>query len=85
MAQQKNLLKTFLKWRYKNVSNRTFVHVASLVVGFLAGLVAVTLKNTTYLIQSLLKAGIIFSENQLYFMLPIVGVALGFLFVKVVL
>ncbi|MEM8847921.1 MAG: chloride channel protein, partial [Bacteroidota bacterium] len=84
MAQQKNLLKTFLKWRYKNVSNRTFVHVASLVVGFLAGLVAVTLKNTTYLIQSLLKAGIIFSENQLYFILPIVGLALVFLYVKFV-
>ena len=80
----KRLLTRFLKWRYKNVSNKTFVHVTSLIVGFLAGLVAVTLKNTTYLIQSLLKAGIIFSENQLYFILPIVGLALVFLYVKFV-
>lgn len=54
----------------------------SLVVGFLAGLVAVTLKNTTYFIQSLLEKGIVFSENQLYFILPIIGLALVFIYVK---
>nr|WP_299341868.1 chloride channel protein [Allomuricauda sp.] len=81
---QKRLLTQFLKWRYRNISNRTFVHIMSLVVGFAAGLVAVTLKNFTYLIQSVLRAGIIFSENQLYFVLPIVGLALVFLYVKFV-
>ncbi|MEM9076781.1 MAG: chloride channel protein [Bacteroidota bacterium] len=83
-SKVKRLLTRFLKWRYKNISNRTFVHIMSLLVGFTAGLVAVTLKNFTYLIQSLLKAGIIFSENQLYFILPIVGLALVFLYVKFV-
>lgn len=82
--KKKSLLTRFLKWRYKNISNRTFVHIMSLVVGFLAGLVAVTLKNTTYFIQSLLEKGIVFSENQLYFILPIVGLALVFLYVKFV-
>ncbi len=56
----------------------------SLVVGFLAGLVAVTIKNITYFIESLLKLGIIFSENQLYFVLPTIGLALVFLYVKFV-
>ncbi len=84
MPDQSKFLKRFLKWRYKNISNKTFVHIMSLAVGFLAGLVAVTLKNTTYLIQSLLKTGIIFSENQLYFVLPIIGLALVFLYVKFV-
>lgn len=82
--KKKSLLTRFLKWRYKNISNRTFVHIMSLAVGFLAGLVAVTLKNTTYFIQSLLEKGIVFSENQLYFILPIVGLALVFLYVKFV-
>ncbi|PWL39663.1 chloride channel protein [Flagellimonas aquimarina] len=82
--KKKSLLTRFLKWRYKNISNRTFVHIMSLVVGFLAGLVAVTLKNTTYFIQSLLEKGIVFSENQLYFILPIIGLALVFLYVKFV-
>nr|WP_298995735.1 chloride channel protein [uncultured Allomuricauda sp.] len=84
MPNTKKLLTKFLKWRYKNISNKTFVHLMSVLVGFTAGLVAVTLKNFTYLIQSLLKAGIIFSENQLYFILPIVGLALVFLYVKFV-
>ncbi len=84
MVFAKKALKKFLKWRYKNISNRTFVHIMSLAVGFLAGLVAVTLKNTTYFIQSLLEKGIVFSENQLYFILPIVGLALVFLYVKFV-
>nr|WP_299071101.1 chloride channel protein [uncultured Allomuricauda sp.] len=82
MPNTKKLLTRFLKWRYKHISNKTFVHIMSLVVGFLAGLVAVTLKNTTYFIQSLLEKGIVFSENQLYFILPIIGLALVFIYVK---
>lgn len=54
----------------------------SLIVGFLAGLVAVTVKNSTYFIESLLKKGIVFSENQLYFILPTIGLTLVYLYVK---
>lgn len=82
--KKKSWLTRFLKWRYKHISNRTFVHIMSLVVGFLAGLVAVSLKNFTYFIQALLETGIVFSENQLYFILPIVGLTLVFLYVKFV-
>ncbi len=82
--KKKSWLTRFLKWRYRHISNRTFVHIMSLVVGFLAGLVAVTLKNFTYFIQALLETGIVFSENQLYFILPIVGLTLVFLYVKFV-
>ncbi len=56
----------------------------SVVVGFTAGLAAVTLKNITYFIQSLLEGGIVISENQLYFVLPTIGLALVFLYVKFV-
>lgn len=80
----KKLLTRFLKWRYRNISNRTFIQIMSLVVGFLAGLVAVTVKNTTYFIESLLKKGIVFSENQLYFILPTIGLTLVYLYVKFV-
>lgn len=82
--KKKSLLARFLKWRYKNISNKTFVHIMSIAVGFLAGLVAVTLKNITYFIESLLKMGIIFSENQLYFILPTIGLTLVYLYVKYV-
>lgn len=82
--KKKKLLTKFLKWRYKNISNKTFVHIMSLVVGFLAGLAAVTLKNLTYFIQALLEKGIVFSENQLYFILPVIGLTLVFIYVKFV-
>ncbi|MBO0331087.1 chloride channel protein [[Muricauda] lutisoli] len=80
----KKLLTRFLKWRYRNISNRTFIQIMSLIVGFLAGSVAVTLKNSTYFIESLLKKGIVFSENQLYFILPTIGLTLIYLYVKFV-
>ncbi|MER3319297.1 MAG: chloride channel protein [Allomuricauda sp.] len=78
----KKLLTRFLKWRYRNISNRTFIQIMSLIVGFLAGIVAVTVKNSTYFIESLLKKGIVFSENQLYFILPTIGLTLVYLYVK---
>ncbi|WP_343487090.1 chloride channel protein [Allomuricauda sp. d1] len=81
---KKSPLTNFLKWRYKHISNKTFVHILSVVVGLLAGLVAVTLKNLTYFIESLLERGIIFSENQLYFVLPVIGLTLVYLYVKFV-
>ena len=56
----------------------------SVVVGFLAGLAAVTLKNITYFIESLLETGIVFSNNQLYFVTPIIGLTLVYLYVKFV-
>lgn len=82
--KKKKLLTRFLKWRYKNISNKTFIHIMSLVVGFMAGAVAVTLKNFTYFIEALLKKGIVFSENQLYFILPTIGLTFVYLYVKFV-
>jgi CIC family chloride channel protein len=78
------LFTKFLKWRYKNISNKTFIHILGIIVGFLAGLASVILKNLTYFIQSSLKDGIVFSSNQLYFILPIIGLTLVFLYVKFV-
>ncbi|MGI9547894.1 MAG: chloride channel protein [Flavobacteriaceae bacterium] len=80
--QIKRLFKRFLRWRYKNISNKTFTQILSVVVGFLAGLAAVTLKNLTYFIESSLEQGIIFSDYQLYFIIPIIGLTLVFLYVK---
>lgn len=56
----------------------------AVLVGLLAGLAAVTLKNLTYFIESSLESGIIVSRNQLYFILPIIGLTMVFLYVKFV-
>ncbi len=82
--QLKRVFKRFLRWRYKNISNKTFTQILSVIVGFLAGLASVTLKNLTYFIESLLEKGIVFSDYQLYFIIPIIGLTLVFIYVKYV-
>ena len=76
------LLTKLLKWRYRNVSSKRFIYVMSIAVGLLAGLASVTLKNLTYFIEASLEKGIIFSDNQLYFIIPIIGLTLVYLYVK---
>lgn len=58
--------------------------VLSVLVGLGSGIVAVTIKNITFWIQALLENGIIFSKNQLYFILPLVGLFLVYLVLKFV-
>ncbi len=83
-TQRKRILTSFLKWRYKHISNKTFTHILSVAVGLLAGLASVSLKNLTYFIHSQAEKGAVFSNNQLYFVLPIVGLTLVYLYVKYV-
>ena len=83
-ALAQKLFSQFLKWRYKNISNKTFTHIMAVAVGLLAGLASVILKNLTFFIQSSLADGIVFSSNQLYFILPIIGLTLVYLYVKFV-
>jgi CIC family chloride channel protein len=54
----------------------------SVLVGFLAGLASVTLKNTTYFIESSLEKGVLFLSTELYFVLPVLGLTLVYLYVK---
>lgn len=68
----------FLMWRYKHISQRQFIYILSILVGLLVGLAAVLLKNTAFAIQALLEKGIIVSKNQLYFILPTIGLLLVF-------
>lgn len=79
------LLRKFLIWKYKHISERQFVYILSIVVGLLAGLGTVSLKNLTYLIQSLLEEGIIQDFVGMYFVFPIIGLSLVFIIQKYVL
>jgi len=60
------------------------VFLLALVIGLLSGLVAVTIKNITYTIEAVFEKGIILSENSIYFVLPVIGLLLVYLFVKYV-
>jgi CIC family chloride channel protein len=82
MPTKSNFLKRLLIWRYKHVSEKNFVFVLSLIIGLLAGLISVFIKNITFAIEAIFEKGIILSENSIYFILPIVGLFLVYLFVK---
>jgi CIC family chloride channel protein len=81
MSKQQ-FVKRFLIWKYKRVSQRNFILLLSGIVGLIAGLISVLLKNLTFGISWLLEKSIIFSQNKIYFILPIIGLTLVYFFVK---
>jgi CIC family chloride channel protein len=79
----KLLLRKFLIWKYKNISERNFIYILSILVGFLAGLGTVVLKNLTHYIQLLLEINIFEDyKSSLYFIFPIIGLVLVFIIKK---
>ncbi len=76
----KSLLRKFLIWKYKHISERQFIYILSILVGFLAGMGTVLLKNITHYIQ-LLFALDFFNDyqNSLYFIFPILGLLLVYM------
>ena len=81
--KKRNIFTKILIWRYKHISERQFVLVLSIFVGFLAGLGTVILKYLTLLIQSILEGGFIKNYHySLYFVFPIIGVWLVYLIKK---
>lgn len=79
-SQKRNIYTRILIWRYKHISERQFVYLLSIIVGFLAGLGTVILKYIALFIQSVLEEGIIKNYHySFYFIFPIIGVWLVYL------
>ncbi len=76
----KSLLRKFLIWKYKHISERNFIYILSVLVGFLAGIGTVSLKNITHYIQLLFEINIFKNyQNSLYFIFPIIGLLLVYI------
>jgi len=83
LFNSKILFRKFLKWRYQHISNKQFIQIASAVIGLLAGLGAVVLKNITHFIQRLLEGEFIRDIHQaFYFIFPIIGLLIVLLVIK---
>ena len=86
MMQTKYIVRKILKWRYKHISNSQFINIASAIIGLLAGLGAVTLKNLTHFIQELLEVEFIKDIHLVfYFIFPIIGLLLVLLTIKYII
>lgn len=69
------LLVKFLIWRVKHISNKNFVVFLAGVIGLVAGIAAVILKESVHLIQSLLIDENGFMEGNYYYIgLPLIGI-----------
>lgn len=74
------VLRKFLIWKYKHISERNFIYILSILVGFLAGMGTVALKNFTHYIQLLFELDFFKNyQNSLYFIFPIVGLLLVYI------
>jgi len=76
----KSILRKFLIWKYKHISEQQFIYMLSILVGFLAGIGTVVLKNLTHTIRHLFDL-YIFKDyhSSLYFILPIIGLLLVYI------
>jgi chloride channel protein, CIC family len=72
-----DVLTRFLIWRLKHISNKDFVLILSVVIGVIAGIAAVVLKETVHFIKDLLTGGFdIAYSNYLYLSYPLIGIFL---------
>ena len=76
----KPFIKRLLILRYKYISQKNFVFLLAILVGLLSGLVSVIIKNITYAIEWMVSTGGRVSENSIYFVLPVIGLLLVYLF-----
>lgn len=78
--QLKKILRKFLIWKYKHISERNFIYVLSILVGFLSGSIAVLLKNLTHYYQLLLDINWLEAyKASMYFVFPIIGLLLVYI------
>ena len=84
IVQSKGLLARFLLWRVKNVKEKNFVIFLSLIVGLVCGLVGVILKNSIHYVHHFITESMsLDSGNALFIFLPIIGIVLTTIWVKV--
>ena len=85
MSDTKNWLSRLHEWRIKHVSDKMFIIVLALMVGFFAAVAAFILHSLINQISGLLTSQINDTKaNWLYLVLPVVGIYLTSLFVRYV-
>ncbi len=83
MQNNSQLTRRFLTWRVRNIKEKHFLLILSLVVGLFSGLAAVILKNSILFTHHLLTKG--FNpgdQNWLFLAYPMVGILITLLFVR---
>jgi len=86
MPVKNKFFKKILILRYKYISQRQFIYILAILVGFLAGVGAVILKNLTHFFQHLLEGNLVrYYHNAFYFLFPILGLTIVYFIIKYVI
>ncbi|PIF06372.1 MAG: chloride channel protein [Draconibacterium sp.] len=83
LTHSQRMINQLIVWRLKRISDRNFLYVLSLLIGFLSGLAALILKNLVHFVGKQLIT--LFSVNgisYLYLIYPLIGILLTVLFVR---
>ena len=76
-------LQKFLDWKTSHLTHHQFLLIISSIVGFIAGVVAVIIKNLTHLIQAILEGELIYNYHiAFYFIFPVIGLAFVLVIIK---
>ncbi|HCC69714.1 MAG TPA: chloride channel protein [Bacteroidales bacterium] len=76
----------FLNWRKRNIGDRTFVIIMSVIIGISAGMGAVIIKSLVRYIQRLLTLGFNLEHHTIfYLLLPVLGILATVIFTKYIL
>jgi len=80
------VLKKFLVWRLRHINDRQFMLFMSGLIGILAGLAAVIIKNSVHFIQTFLTSNFATEyENYRYIVFPAIGIFIALLFIKLII
>ncbi len=82
----KKLFNSFLLWRLRNMSDRSFMLILSIIVGILAGLTAWLLKTGVFHMHNYFKNDLEFNPaNYRLILYPFIGIAITVLFKEYIL
>ncbi len=69
----------FLSWRFRHIPTRQFVWLVAVVVGIVAGMAVITLKGLVWGLHYMLDQGVNETVRAyLFFLFPIIGIALAY-------
>jgi CIC family chloride channel protein len=76
-------LTSFLVWRSRHISQQNFMLILAVIVGLLAGLAAIALKNLMYYVEVFIRSWVTDEHtNYAYLILPLIGILLTVLYVR---
>ena len=85
-TKKRSFLKHLLIWRAKYITQRQFIYILSILVGFTSGIGAVILKNLTHFYQHLLEGNLVkYYHQAFYFVFPIIGLALVYFIITYII